>query len=142
MPVPTHRCGFTLQRFTVQGFTLIEVLVAFSIFSTALALIYQVYARGSVAAILAEEYTIALGIAESQLATASVYDKPLANTDNGTVLDKYHWQVTTERWEDTQIAEPEHSRYRLKKVSVQVSWQSQNGARQINLNGIKPQKIP
>ena len=127
------------------GFTLIEVLVAFSIFSTALALIYQIYARGGAAAVLAGEYTTAVGVAEAQLARASVADRLLIDADGGAdrgvALGKYHWRVTAEAWDNPIAPAPQESAYGLKRVVAQVTWQSRGGQRQIILNGLKPYRV-
>jgi len=81
------------QSHRERGFSLLEVLVAFSIFSVAIAIIYQIYAKGSTAAILAEEYATAVAIAESRLATATIIDEETAGEDRGTEQAKYQLRV-------------------------------------------------
>lgn len=121
-----------------NGFTLLEVLVAFLIFSIAIAIIYQIYAKGTTATILAEEYTTAVSVAESQLAKTSIVDQMDVDEETGIEFEKYHWQIDTDSWDNELVSTPLNSPYELKQVSVVVTWQSRGHEREVRLTGLKP----
>ena len=56
------------------GFSLLEVLVAFAIFSAGLGIIFQVYSVGSRAAAAGADYAAAALVARARLAEAGILD--------------------------------------------------------------------
>jgi len=116
------------------GFSLLEILVAFAIAATALALLYQIQIRAATAAILAGEYAEAVVIAESRLQAAGI-DGTADGGENYGQENKYQWTVQEEEYPD--ISEFE-SRLRLKKIVVEVSWQNRGHTRAVVLQTIKP----
>ena len=104
-----------------RGFSLLEVLVAFSIFSLSLGVLFQIFSSSLRGAELARSYSHAIIIAESQLAQASVEDLLEPVTREGSVDDRYHWITTVSKYEsdggDAEPGMPEAYR-----VSVRVVW--------------------
>ena len=123
---------------SLRGFTLIEVLVAFSITTLALGVIFQIYAKGAAATVLANEYAHALAIAESKLAGAAV-DIALHRLEKqGTELDKYDWELRVEDYLVESWSAVLPSSYSLMSVNVDVSWESRGRLREINLQTLIP----
>jgi len=55
-----------------KGFSLLEILVAFVIMAVALTIVLRIFGSGVNNAVISEDYTIAVQIAESLLASAGV----------------------------------------------------------------------
>ena len=121
-----------------SGFTLLEVVMAFFITVASFGIIFEIYAKGVTAGVLANEYASALSIAESRLAEVS-NDAAMRNLDNrGTEEDRYDWEI---RATDHLIANRgagAHTSYSLVQVDVSVSWQSQGKSHGIDLRTLKP----
>lgn len=120
------------------GFTLIEVLVAFSITAVTLGILFQIYAKGTTAAILAEEYAEALAIAESKLAGVSVNDAIPGYDLQGTTQDNYDWELRLEDYLDNNRETDPSSLFSLVSVDVNVSWHSQGRLHRVDLQILKP----
>ena len=121
-----------------SGFSLLEVLVAFSITAVTLGILYQVYAKGTTAAILAGEYAEALSIAESKLAGAAVNGALSGFHYQGRSLDKYDWEIRTEAYGADYNATNSSWSYSPTLVSVGVSWHSRGKLRRVDLQTLKP----
>ena len=104
-----------------QGFSLLEILIAFSILALSLGLLLKIFSSGVNTAMLAEDYTIAVQIAQSKMAVIGVAS-PL-RADSGIENDKYKWLVEVSPYPFN----PEHIdltelSVALVKVKVIVSW--------------------
>jgi general secretion pathway protein I len=120
-----------------HGFSLLEVLVAFSIAAVSLGVLFQIYAKGTTAAILGEEYAQAIAIAESKLAALSVNEDLGSPEEQGRENDKYEWEVRVEDHIDD--APTDFSpKILLKEVSVTVIWKSAGKTRSFDLQSLKP----
>lgn len=122
-----------------QGFSLLEILIAFSILALSLGILLKIFSAGVNTAVVAEDYTAAVQIAESLMAKTGV-ETPLQNgQDSGLENDKYHWLVEVspivfnpEEIDATAITAE------LFKVTVIVSWGDDNvNDRQIELTTLK-----
>ena len=120
-----------------SGFSLIEVLVAFSIAAISLAILFQIYAKGVAAATLGEEYTQAIAVAESRLAETGQSEDINDGQRSGREGDKYSWTVITTDYIEEQESEYQ-TPFELKHVEVEVSWDSRGKTRSIKLNTLKP----
>ena len=120
-----------------NGFSLLEVLVAFSIFALSLGVIFQIYSKGSRSAILSDEYARAVMIAESKLASIGIDETYDLGEYTGTENNKYQW--TTHIEESTGDDSGLETRLRIAKrdVMVEVNWESFGKTRKIKLNTIK-----
>ena len=106
-----------------QGFSLLEILVAFSIMAIALGVLYQIFSQGSRSAILTEEYTQAMIIAESRLASAGVDPNILSGADQGTKSDKYHWATFIQPYTGVEPSDFQTG-VNLYEANVDVRWES------------------
>jgi general secretion pathway protein I len=119
------------------GFSLLEILVAFSIAALSLGVLFQIYAKGTTSVILGEEYAQAIIIAESRLADLSVSTNLNEVENSGRENDKYDWEVSIEDY----VGEEDLSftpTMLLKQVEVTVTWLSAGKSRSVNLQSLKP----
>lgn len=122
-----------------RGFTLLEVLVAFSITALALGVMYQIYAKGTTSALLGKEYAEAVTIAESRLALIGIEEDFSNDYLSGTENDKYDWQITISDYEFT---DEENFEFEppllLKQVELEISWDSMGKRRSFILHTLRP----
>ena len=122
-----------------KGFSLLEILVAFCILAISLGILLKIFSTGVNTAIVAEDYTAAVQIAESLMAKTGLESTLQATQDGGTENDKYDWEVTVSPY----FFNPEQSdettlTSALFKIKVLVSWEiSKTKRRQIELITLK-----
>jgi len=119
-----------------RGFSLLEVLVAFSILALSLGVLYQIYNKGTHATILGKEYARATIIAQSKLDAINAEESPETSNRQGTYNNKYQWEVMVqplayESESYTKLAVTLH------KIDVEVIWKSLGKQRSIKLNSLK-----
>ena len=78
----------------LKGFSLLEILVAFSIMAVALTLVLRIFGSGVNNAVTSEEYSLAVQIAESLMARTGIETPLEIGETTGTEADKYDWRVT------------------------------------------------
>ena len=133
MPVSPHNAKGN------RGFTLLEVLVAFSITALALGVMYRIYAKGTTSAILGKEYAQAVAIAESKLAAVGVDESLDNDTFSGTEDDKYQWQITISDYDPADEQDPGFDPpLKLKEIDLVISWDSMGKHRTVNLQTLRP----
>lgn len=117
-----------------KGFSLLEILVAFTIMAIALGILLKIFSSGVNTAIIAEDYTVATQIAESLMAKAGVEEALDEGEKSGVEVDKYRWQVKIENSENVE----EESDVDLMDVQVVVSWGGdEKNSRMVELNTVK-----
>jgi general secretion pathway protein I len=123
-----------------KGFSLLEILMAFSILALSLGILLKIFAGGVNTAVIAEEYTAAVQIAESLMAGTA--ETPLQNGEtSGVENDKYHWLLEVRPFEfNPENVDPLSLQATLFKVKVTVSWDNDNAesdGRQLQLTTLK-----
>ncbi len=113
-----------------RGFSLLEVLVAFTIFAISFAMLMQVYSMASNSARLSEEYATALLIARSSLDRAGTGLVQQAGIEEHHI-DKYHVETTTSSEEVVQLT-AEHG-IEKRYISVTVNWQANSKQHSVTL---------
>jgi len=129
------------DRSRAHGFTLLEILVAFTVMALVVAVLMRVFSGGLQGIGLAENYARATSVAESKLAAVGS-EIPLQPGDlSGTDADKYQWRITIQPFEEdkdpaqAQLGQPQAvMRVQLFQVAVQVSWSEFGKERQVALN--------
>lgn len=124
-----------------QGFSLLEILIAFSILALSLGILLKIFSAGVNTAVVAEDYTAAVQIAEGLMAKTGV-EKPLqAGHEEGVENEKYHWLVVVSPFEfNPENTDVTALTAMLFKVKVIVSWGEDNtraNGRQVELTTLK-----
>ena len=117
------------SRFKTQGsqsgFSLLEILVAFSILALSLGVLFQIYSRGSNVTALSHDYSQALIIAQSQLAALELTEVIEPGEKSGVSEDQFNWQRRVFTYEDQ--ADTKNSfrkKHQLVNVEVEVHWET------------------
>ena len=101
-----------------QGFSLLEVLVAFSILVVSLVVIVDVFSTGLRSVMSAVNYQQVSLYAGSKLAELRSSESLTAGTDEGRFNDIYHWQsvVTEPAWVDKNLP------IKIYEITLTVAW--------------------
>lgn len=122
----------------IQGFSLLEVLVAFSILSISLGVLMQIFSGGMRSVQVAGNYSQAADLAETLLALAGT-EWPIdgggrnGNTENGLqwVLDVAPYQFSD------MVAQPQN--FDIYQVVARVMWSDIGGDHEIALSSLRLQ---
>jgi general secretion pathway protein I len=125
-------------RAASAGFTLLEILIAFTIATTALGLLFRIHGNSTATVVLSEEYQEATALAQALVAELSVTERTLAFIKNGST-GKYEWSVRTEEYASVPAAGADlRAPYRLRSIAVEVTWAARDRDRRIAVKTIKP----
>jgi len=121
-----------------QGFSLLEILVAFSILALSLGIILKIFSAGLQTASLAENYTLAVEIAESLRAKIGEEQKLALGESSGQENEYFNWtvQVTSMELDISPQLSPSLAA-QIVQVKVIVSWGDENNPRSIDLTTLK-----
>ncbi len=116
-----------------QGFSLLEVLVAFAILALAVATILSLFASGLRNTAVAAEYARALTLAESHLAAfqGSSNATQLESGISEGISEGFSWQSRVSPYEEGGL---DAGRTRLYRIDVQVDWGEGNRRRSVQLS--------
>jgi general secretion pathway protein I len=128
-----------------QGFSLLEVLVAFAILGISLGVLLRIFSTGMQATTLSEEYTHATSLAESKLATIGVETPYIEGVEEGKFDGKYAWRTTIFPYEQLGNEEklgagfnnPMNQPALLYGVKVEVFWESAGKTRTVALETLR-----
>lgn len=121
-----------------QGFSLLEILVAFSILALSLGVLLNIFSGGVRRAAISEEYQQAITIAESKLATAGVEVELQEGEMQGVIEDKYNWYLTAQLFSDEeQGLEADTLPVEPYQVTVTVEWEAGKEHRQVELTTLR-----
>lgn len=93
--------GFYPEGMRQGGFSLLEVLVAFSILALSMGVLMQIFSGGLRNVGLSEDYARAVAIAETQLAGAGVETPLVAGEASGEFGEKFRWHFVAQPLEAT-----------------------------------------
>ena len=120
-----------------QGFSLVEILVAFMILAMSLTVIFRIFSGGMRNVALAEDYAQAVLVAQSQLSTIGISEPLERGVTTGELGSRFRWQREVERylpWEqDKELTKPMLA-YR---VTVNVDWEHAGRSREISLSSVR-----
>ena len=118
---------------------MLEILIAFSILAISLGILLKIFSSGVNTAIVAEDYTAAVQIAESLMAKTGVETPLQPGQDSGQENEKYHWLVEVSPFEfNPENVDPTAITAMLFKVKVVVNWGDDNADdRQVELSTLK-----
>lgn len=136
-----------------KGFSLLEILVAFAIMAVALTIVLRIFGAGVNNALVSEEYSIAVQIAESIMARTGVETSLQVGETSGIEADKYEWWVritpvagpppkSRPRFKSQQET-PEQPELKLMSVHVRVGWGDRaDQQRTVELNNLRLAQEP
>lgn len=126
------------SRASNAGFTLLEILVAFTIATTALGLLFRIQASSTATVLLSEEYRAATVLAQTLIAEHSVTERRLSFTRAGS-MDEYAWTLRAEPYPGASAAGTEQRPpYRLRSLAAEVTWASRDRERHLSIRTVKP----
>jgi general secretion pathway protein I len=123
-----------------RGFSLLEILIAFSILALSLGILLKIFSGGVNTAGVAEEYNAAVQIAESLMAKTGVEAPLQAGETTGLENEKYHWRISVSPFQFTaENLDVTAIEVVLFKVKVTVNWGDDVAAdgRQVELITLK-----
>ncbi|MGR9115826.1 MAG: type IV pilus modification PilV family protein [Gammaproteobacteria bacterium] len=122
-----------------NGFSLLEILVAFVILALALGILLRIFSGGVNTAGVADGYTTAVQIAESLIARTGVESPLQEGQSSGVEDDFYTWQVSVSPYQISDMSPDAFpAGISLMQVKVIVSWgESQTDPRQVELSTLK-----
>lgn len=106
-----------------QGFSLLEILIAFSILALSLGILLKIFSGGVNNAIVSEDYTVAVQIAESLIAKTGSEIALKDHQSSGEENEKYHWQLNIRPYPiGNENFDPKNVPAQLYKINVVVNW--------------------
>jgi general secretion pathway protein I len=141
-----------------QGFSLLEVLVAFAILSLTLGALLQVFATGLRNTSLAEDYSVATLHAQSVLAILDSREFLNEGIEEGEIDATFSWRLSVMLWEDPNPPEETEADLREQnevsegvgddeefargqvdpyQVTVEVFWEKAGRTRSVVLNTLR-----
>lgn len=108
-------------RCCCAGFTLLEVLVAFSIVSLTLTIVFSIFSAGLRTTARAADITRATQLAEGKLLALSVADTARPGVEEGAIDERYRWrsEVQIPDWWRSSASV---SALAPRRLTVDVSW--------------------
>ena len=120
-----------------QGFSLIEILVAFMILAMSLAVIFRIFSGGMRNVALSEDYAQAMLVAQSQLSTVGVSEPLERGVTAGEWDSRFRWEREVESYlpweEDKELTTP----ILAYRVTVNVDWEHAGRSREISLSSVR-----
>lgn len=116
-----------------KGFSLLEVLVAFTLLALVLGVVYEVFGRSAQAARLGDEYGRAVIIAQNLLAETQVWRPLPLGEERGQTADGYRWL----RRVGAAGGAPAPGAHSLREVAVEVRWEGPAQDRMVALRTLR-----
>ena len=120
-----------------SGFSLIEVLVAFSVLAISLSVVLSIFSTGLRTATRGDEYSHAIALAEAHLAGMRAHRAPAPGIREGEFDERYRWttEVRIPEWGQPAAA----TRHPLApyEVSVRVHWEELGRQRSVELSTLR-----
>ena len=91
------------KRSRQGGFTLLEILVAFTILAMSLGVLMQIFSRGVNGAILSDHFARASTLAESKLASVGIEEALKEGSSSGKFDDDFTWTLNVRPHEDANL---------------------------------------
>lgn len=122
---------------TAEGFTLIEVLVALTILSLSLAIIFTIFSVSLRGRRTAQAYEQATLLAESKLNSIGI-DEPVQEGDTvGRFNDRFWWKTVVAPYHEAGRNEAKDLLRRPLLVTVTVSWDDPSDGRSVTLTTLR-----
>jgi general secretion pathway protein I len=133
------------SRRSAQGFTLLEIIVAFTLMALIITVLLRIFSGGLQGISLAEDYARATSIAESAMARVGADIELKAGVTSGEVDDRYRWNVELRPYQPPQDflpgVAPNQQPFTLPvvmwEVVVQVVWSEYGKDRNVVLSTLR-----
>jgi general secretion pathway protein I len=120
-----------------HGFSLLEILVAFSILAIFLGVLLNIFSGGLRGAVLTKDYAYAVQLAE-QVMTLAGRELPLLPGYREGNDEAFHWRIVIEPYTPPERDwQPDQSPYQLYHVGVSITWGDLWRRRQFVLNSLR-----
>jgi len=120
-----------------DGYTLLEVLVAFAILGMSLAVLFRIFSAGVNNVGVASDYVQAVLIGEARLESLASESVLEPGMSQGIALGKFHWTRTISRELLPQLEMTERSTVASYRINVAVAWPAGRNTRQIELETLR-----
>lgn len=121
-----------------QGFSLLEVLVAFVVMGLVVGVLLQLFGSSMRGVALSAEYSFAVQVAESRMAAIGneieVEEGSVSGEEKGS---GYRWEVVMEALEPDEKMEKVPLPLQLYRVEVIVTWKSGDKPREFHLSSLR-----
>lgn len=121
-------------RSRIDGFSLLEVLVAFVLLALVLGALLRVFGQGLAHAAIAEEYAKAALLAESHLASVGRQETLQPGIRRGTFDDRFRWEMQLVPHEEDVASNVPAT---LLRIDLTVFWPSGSRQRQLTLTTLR-----
>lgn len=101
------------------GFTLIETLIAFSILTICLLIIFQIFSNISYGLRKSQDFVIATTLVKSKL-----HERSIEQETEGVFQERFHWQLSRRHIDPSEIFDDAvfSNTYKLYEYDVVVTW--------------------
>jgi general secretion pathway protein I len=120
----------------IQGYTLIEVLVAMTILAMSLTVIFRIFSTGLVNVDVASDYARAVLVAEGRLAESGFAGLHTGKSE-GAVDERFYWLRTVENFVMPIDAGSSVSNVQPLLVTVSVEWEHRGRMRRVDLRSVR-----
>lgn len=125
-----------------QGFSLLEILIAFSILAFSLTVLLNIFSGGLRRTIVSEEYQQAVIIAQSKLAAAGVEEVLDNGMQSGDIEKRFFWSVQMQTLDLEKLGLDSEGQIVVPyQVTARVEWLAGRNNRQFELTTIKLAKV-
>ena len=121
----------------IQGYTLIEVLVAMTILAMSLSVLFRIFSTGLLNVDVSAGYARAVIVAETQLTAVGLDAELRQGQTEGAVEDRYYWSRTVENYVLPGQSGNQESVVSAFLVTVAVEWEHRGRTRQVSLNSVR-----
>lgn len=119
------------------GFSLLEVLVAFSILAISLGVLLTLFSTGMRNASVTRDYSQAVIIAESKLSEIDAALELQPGEQSGIVSERYRWRTEVSDYQWDKPALSPTPKLRALQITVTVSWGESANPRSVALSTLR-----
>lgn len=121
-----------------SGFSLLEILVAFTIMAISVTVLLEIFGKNTQIAFHSQNYTQAVSLAESLLDSVGREEKFPDSNDAGVFDDRFHWNVNVTEYQPVEEdIDFDLIPYQLYNVVVTVSWGQGDTQRLVKLSSLR-----
>jgi general secretion pathway protein I len=120
-----------------QGFTLLEVLVAFTILALVMGAVLQIFSGGLRTAEIARNHAVGALLAESKLAAIGIEEPLVAGERTGTFDNGFRWRYSIDPYQEQDGAQEEQEELMPYRLIVTVDWGSPGSGGSVTLTTLR-----